>query len=254
MSRGPAQGASRLLHHAIGDFSVLLAMGEQAFEQARRYWRFAGELVGSRQADLLLKGRTPAPRVSACGEGGMQAHDEIKERLARHAGQSPSDIYLFPSGMAAVFAVHRMLMALRPGLPTVQVDFPYVDVLKVQEEFGAEKPVFLPTGSPEELRSLEEKISCGCPVAGIFGEVPSNPLLRCVDTDYLRRIADLGRVPLVLDDTIGTSINIDAASRADIVTTSLTKYFFGGGRCSCWIRHPGQEFVTLRGNDFFSSR
>lgn len=221
-------GTTRVLHHAMGEFSVLLARGEPAFLQARRYWRFSGEVIGSRQASLLLEGKNPASRVSA-DEGATSAHREVRERVAHHAGQLAEDVYLFPSGMAAVFAVHRMLQALRPGLPSVQVDFPYVDVLKVQQEFGEGDPVFLPTGSDRELAELRERIDGGLAITGIFGEVPSNPLLRCVDTAQVRSLADRAEVPLVLDDTIGTSINVDVASVADVVTTSLTKYFSGAG-------------------------
>jgi len=220
-------GTSRVLPRAVGQFSVLLTRGTQASAQARRYWRFSGEVVSSRQADSLLHNLTPQPRVAAA-ESASAAHDEIRQRIAHHAGQNPSDVYLFPSGMAAIFAIHRLLGQLLPDRPTVQCDFPYVDVLKVQQEFGTAPPIFIPKGSGAELDALEAKLAT-TPIAGIFGELPSNPLLRCADTVRLRAIADKAKAPLILDDTVGTSINIDAASSADVVTTSLTKYFSGAG-------------------------
>jgi cystathionine gamma-synthase len=220
--------SARVLRHAMGEFSVLLAQGSEAFLQARRYWRFSGEVIASRQACLLLEGCQPASRVSA-HEDATPAHREVRERVAHYARRKPDDVYLFPSGMAGVFAVHRMLRTLWPGLPTVQVDFPYVDVLKVQREFGAAEPIFLPDGSEPELSKLQARIDAGLRIAGIFGEVPSNPLLRCVNTLRLRQIADLADVALVLDDTISTSVNVDVASVADVVTTSLTKSFSGAG-------------------------
>jgi len=218
-------------HQQDTGFRALICACEPSYRQARRYWRFSGEGISSRQAERLLNdqelGITSDERQSIRGE--TASHTEIRERLAEHAGVSADDVFLLPSGMAAAFTVQRMLSAIRPGLATAQVDFPYVDVLKVQEEFGGAKPLFFPTGDKSDLNQLAETLSRGTKIAGIFGEVPSNPLLRCVDTTRLREIADREKVPLILDDTIGTSININAVAAADVITTSLTKYFSGAG-------------------------
>jgi cystathionine gamma-synthase len=56
--------------------------------------------------------------------------ETIRQRLAALSGQEPDDVFLFPSGMAANYAVHRMLTHLLPARKTVQLDFPYVDVLE----------------------------------------------------------------------------------------------------------------------------
>ena len=66
-------------------------------------------------------------------------------------------------------------------------------------------------------------------LGGVFCEMPSNPLLRCAD---IRAVADIlagSDVPLVVDDTVASSVNIALGKWADALTTSLTKFFSGVG-------------------------
>ncbi len=195
-----------------------------SYTVARKFWRFGGEVVSCRQADHALG---LGAKVDL--EAGRAASQTLRERLAALAGQQPEDVFLFPSGMAATFAVHRMLVALFPGRKTVQLDFPYVDVLKVQQLFGSGAH-FFPLVQESEYEDLRAVLEAG-PVAGIFSEVPTNPLLRCVDYPRLQALLaeTQPEVPLVIDDTIGTVANVDVFRVADVATTSLTKGFSGAG-------------------------
>lgn len=196
-----------------------------AYDTARRFWRFCGEVVSTRQASEAL-GRS---HDSATPEAGAAAQLTIRQRLASLSGQMTEDVYLFPSGMAATFAVHRMLTSLFPGRKTMQLDFPYVDVLKLQQQFGSGVHFFPLTGE-REYDAVRDTLARE-DIAGIFCEAPSNPLLRCVDFERLKGITGQTRpdVPLIVDDTIATVVNVDAFRVADVVTTSLTKAFSGTG-------------------------
>jgi cystathionine gamma-synthase len=198
---------------------------ESAYKTARLYWRFAGEIVSARQSEAALD----AAKDTVTEAEGEQARQTIKQRLAELTGQSVEDIFLFPSGMAAIFAVHRMLTTLLPGRKTVQLDFPYVDALKVQQQFGSGAH-FLPFTGEEDYAKLHALIKSE-PLGGIFTELPSNPLMKCVD---LRRVSEMlfleeKDVPLIVDDTVATCVNVDSFLLADAVTTSLTKSFSGVG-------------------------
>ncbi|MDB6138650.1 MAG: Cystathionine gamma-synthase [Verrucomicrobiaceae bacterium] len=196
----------------------------EAYTAARKYWRFAGEVVSARQS-LQALGIDPLTTK----EEGYAASKILRERLAGLSGQNAEDVFLFPSGMAATFAVHRMLLACFPGRKTVQLDFPYVDVLKVQQMFGTGAH-FFPLVRDAEYDELKSLLT-DTPVAGIFSEVPTNPLLRSVDYTRLQTLLSETQpdTPLVIDDTIGTVANVDAFRVADVVTTSLTKAFSGAG-------------------------
>ena len=124
-------------------------------------------------------------------------------------------------------AAHRLVTALRPGFPTVQLDFPYVDVLRVQQEFGSGVE-FFPVADAAAVEKAAGLAEAGT-IAAVFAEVPSNPLLSCVPVDALSDRLKAAGIPLVLDDTVATVVNLDALAVADLVTTSLTKAFSGVG-------------------------
>jgi len=200
-----------------------VVMPQEAYKTGRLYWRYYGDTVSSRQSAAALAG-AGAPDPITLGDDG--AATTIRERLAALAGVAPGDIFLYPSGMAAVAVLHRALRALRPGRPSVQLDFPYVDVLKVQEEYGGAK--FFPAADDAAITEVNA-LAAAETISGVFCEMPSNPLLRCV---RLSRFAPALRehgIPLVIDDTIAGVTNIDALKFADAVTTSLSKAFSGTG-------------------------
>lgn len=103
-----------------------LVVPTKAKSDADAYWRFSGEVVSSRQAQDILDGK---PRT------GGKSH-LISRALAKIIGVTPEDVFVFSSGMSAINAVLRALPGLEKGQKTLQLEFPYVDCLKVQELFG----------------------------------------------------------------------------------------------------------------------
>ena len=207
---------------AMGKFGLWAVVFPEAVRATiKLYWRFSGEIVSSRCAEAFLENRTPDT------EAGAVAKRTLRQRLARHAGVGERDVFLVPSGMAAVSMVHRMLEAALPHRESVQLDFPYVDALKVQEEFG-HGAHFFPRAKPEDLAAIHAMAAVGF-INGVYVEAPSNPLLRCVPLAKLADHLQKCRVPLVIDDTVATVLQVNALKFADVVTTSLTKSFSGVG-------------------------
>lgn len=190
---------------------------EDSRERGRLAWRYFGEGISSRRAEALLQGSAPAAASASA------AAREIRNDLARRTGQHPEDVFLFPSGIAAMAAAHRVARALRPGLPSVQIDFPYVDVLKVQQE--SSPGASLLDGS--DLATLEA-FDPGS-ISAVFTEIVSNPQLRTPPLAALAARVAPFQVPLIADDTIATFANVDVYPYADMVTTSLTKFYSGAG-------------------------
>ncbi|MEM9017564.1 MAG: PLP-dependent transferase [Verrucomicrobiota bacterium] len=218
-------GASgRLESYGWNDLTAIL-IPDQAYDAAWKYWQHSGEIVSSRHAEAAL---TDAPLPGEIEETGAEARRVLRERIASFYEETdPDGVFLFSSGMAAVSAVHRVFLRRREGEPTVQVEFPYLDSLKVQEQFG-EAIDFSVTasGGVEEFRDWQ---GAGNRAAAIFTEVPSNPLLRTADLAGLSALAGESETPLAIDDTVATCINVDALRFGDVVTTSLTKTFSGAG-------------------------
>ena len=202
--------------------AVAVVFPEQILPTAADYWRYCGEGISGRHAAFLLghgEGRQ---------EQGVDARAELRERISTDCGQEGRDVFLFSSGMAAVSTVQRALNVFSPGRRSVQFDFPYVDVLRTQRELG-DGNVFFPVGDANALMELRQIVESNAPPCGVYCELPSNPLLRSVDLPAIAEITRPYGIPLVVDDTVATNLNVDVFEYADLVTTSLTKYYSGKG-------------------------
>jgi cystathionine gamma-synthase len=191
----------------------------------REFWRYCGDTLSSRMAVSLLA--NPAPPSPADAATGDDASRSIRERLAHLHGIPPDFVFLFPSGMAAIAAAHRLVTAPFPGLPTVQLDFPYVDALKIQQECGSGVH-FFPLASPDDYSAIRT-LASQQKIAAVFCEMPSNPLLHSVRLRSFAPTLRSHRIPLIIDDTVASAAAIAPLRHADLVTTSLTKSFSGEG-------------------------
>jgi len=188
-------------------------------DTAKAGWQHLGEGISSRHAEACLENRS-TPDATA-------AKQILRQRIADAASAAVEDVFLFPSGMNAIFSVYRALEATFPDRKCVQFGFPYVDTLKIQKTCGAGVH-FYPRGESVDLDQLAEILSDE-PISGIYTEFPSNPLLKSPDLARLAELARTHRCPLVVDDTVSTFVNADVLSAADAVCSSLTKFFSGAG-------------------------
>lgn len=136
------------------------------------------------------------------------------------------DVYLFPCGMNAIFNTHRLLLAARGSLRSIDFGFPYVDTLKILQKFGPGCQ-FYGRASEDELDELERHLEKGERFLALFCEFPGNPLLTCPNLVRIRQLADKYDFAVVIDETIGTFANINVMPFADVVVSSLTKIFSG---------------------------
>lgn len=224
-TRGSAQRAQRWIERKArvaartSDFEGLqvVIVPDAAVEAARLYQRYTGELVSSRMAEDLLNGGAQA---------GSKAH-LVRRRLATIYGANPAGVSVFANGMAAVAAVMRSLPGVAEGKKTLQLEFPYVDSLKVQEQLG-NGVVFLNEAEGESFEEALRRISQG-EFAAVFTEVPSNPLLRTLDLPAVADACREGGTPLIVDDSSVGPFNVKVLPWADAVTCSLTKWLSGAG-------------------------
>jgi cystathionine gamma-synthase len=233
----------RLESYGWGNLTVVL-LDESAYETGWKCWQHGGEIVSSRLAESAL---SDAPLDPAVVESGKAATEVLRERIASfYESSTAGDVFLFSSGMAAIFAVHRILTKHKPTESTIQIEFPYLDSFKVQKEFGEGVIDFSITtsGGVDELRA---HFAAGDGAAAVYTEVPSNPLLRTADLAGISGMLREHGVPLIVDDTVATSVNVDAFRHADAVTTSLTKSFSGAGDVAAGsvVLNPASPFYAL---------
>ncbi len=190
------------------------------YEDAKSYWQYTGEIVSSRLALAITQGlgKSDVPETPK---------DILKNRIAELSGESTSDVFLFPSGMAAAYAAFRLIHSITPDSKSIQLGLPYADSMRVQNILGTGTH-FFPRVDTEGLREIEKFLEKE-KVSYVFCEFPGNPQLQSFDLPGLSKILRKKDIPLIVDETIGTYANVDVAAHADIVITSLTKYFSGTG-------------------------
>lgn len=214
--------------------------------KASVFWRLTGLGISSRLAEQLLKKLHKAQKVTSnpplsfpLDHSGAWALDQIQGRIAgllcRSLSQSQPqvnsmDVYIYQTGMAAIYHTQELLTRWRPESQSVVFGFPYELTLTLVEKFG-HSTKFFGFGTKEELAELESFVDTvyqqNRTIQAVWCEIPSNPLLRTVDLREIKRLGDRYGFPLIVDDTIGTFLNVCILDVADIIVTSLTKAFSG---------------------------
>ncbi|RKO92711.1 cystathionine gamma-synthase [Blyttiomyces helicus] len=182
--------------------------------------RIAGVLGDAASLAGPAEDGPPPPTVAAAAD----VEPVLSDRGV--VGVSEGDVFLFPSGMSAIYNAHRVVRKMFPDRKSVQFGFPYIDTLKIQEKIGPGCH-FLGLGDASDLSRLERDILPLAPISAVFCEFPSNPLLRTPDLRRLRALADEYGFLLVVDETVGNFVNVAALQWADVVVSSLTKIFSG---------------------------
>ena len=186
---------------------------------AKAFWQHAGLGASSRQAAIALN-----KEISPSKDQGERARNELCDRLSKIYKCESNLIQLHPSGMASLATALAAIRRIRPTGKFLQIGFPYVDVLKLPQEIFGGCELLIDTSNDTLIAELNRKEP-----AAIIVELPSNPLLKCIDLPALSKLAHDRGIPLIADDTIGSALNIDPIPYADIIFSSLTKSFAGRG-------------------------
>ena len=186
---------------------------------AKAFWQHTGLGLSSREAAIAL-GKEKATSIS----DGHGARDQILNRLANIYNCDCSLIRLHRSGMAALTTILTAIKCIKGNNSILQIGFPYVDVLKLPQIIFQGSNLIIKT----KLSHIKQELDKKKPAALII-EVPSNPLLQCVDLISISKLAQDRNIPIIVDDTIGSSLNVHLTPYADVVFSSLTKSFAGRG-------------------------
>lgn len=221
-TNGVSQGGTT--HTAVDKSS---ASGAQ---EGREYSQFIEERFGRNLSTSLADQAKLAVRRRIAGvlttDAELSVALETSSQEGRITGLTDDDVYLFPSGMSSIFSTHQVLLSEKEPQKSICFGFPYIDTLKILEKWGP-GCLFYGQGSSEELDDLETRLKNGERFLSLFTEVPGNPLLKTPDLKRIRALADEYDFTVVIDETVGTFLNINVLPYADIVVSSLTKIFSG---------------------------
>ncbi|KAF9354033.1 hypothetical protein BGX26_008207 [Mortierella sp. AD094] len=179
------------------------------------------------KAKIALRRRIAAQVAHHAGSGSGWASD--KEYVTEE------DVYLYPTGMSAIYNAHRIAMTLFPTRKSICFGFPYTDSLKVLQKFGP-GCYFYGSGEEDDIDALEkevlertlgENVKEEDKILAVFCEFPSNPLLKSSNLVRLGELADKYGFMIIVDETLGNFVNVRILEFADIVVSSLSKIFSG---------------------------
>ncbi|WP_419763643.1 MAG: PLP-dependent transferase [Arcobacter sp.] len=156
------------------------------------------------------------------------AKDIVISTLAKAYNQPRKNITLSPSGMNAIYGVVKGLRSIqrRNGRDIlIQLGWLYLDTMNIVKHHYDQTKIF---PDIKNLDLLEEYLKDnGYKITAIITEIPTNPLLQCVDTKRLKSLCKKYNIPLVVDTTLSTAYNLKLEDYADICIESLTKFACG---------------------------
>ncbi|KAI9438721.1 PLP-dependent transferase [Lactarius indigo] len=204
---------------------------DQSVYLEQRYGRNL-DVAAAELAKGAMRRRIAGVLVRDESAAGGEAEVEVAQSV-RGVAVTEHDVFLFPTGMSAIWSAHQLALDVRGAKKSVCFGFPYTDTLKVLEKWGP-GCYFLGHGLDSSIDELEEILEAEQaknphepPILALFTEFPSNPLLRSADLSRLRALADKYDFLIVIDDSIGNFINVETLPFADMVATSLSKLFSG---------------------------
>ncbi len=196
-----------------------LIVNAESTSSAKAFWQHTGLGASSRDAAIALK-KEKKPLESE----GRKGKKNIINRLSEIYGCDANLIHLHPSGMAALETALAALNKLHYEKPVFQLGFPYVDVLKLPQFIFNGSELILNTNPSQLAAELDQKQP-----SAVIVEIPSNPMLQCIDLPMVSKLAHDRGILVIADDTIGSAININPLPYADLTFSSLTKSFAGSG-------------------------
>ncbi len=157
------------------------------------------------------------------------------------------DIHLTTSGMNAIYGVIKSLQEIKKGL-VIQLGWLYLDTMNLIE--GYDSKVFCDVLELDLLESFLK--SCDKSISCIVTEVPTNPLLQCVDLKRLKKLCLKYDITLVVDSTFATAFT--PITEADIWVESLTKFACGNADVlmGCFVlssKYSNQKDIFLKNID-----
>nr|XP_036580629.1 cystathionine gamma-synthase [Colletotrichum truncatum]KAF6788624.1 cystathionine gamma-synthase [Colletotrichum truncatum] len=212
-------------------------------------WQNPGIGVSIRLAEYLQKNLdsltevtfpvgSPPPSTGYLPEG--EAHGRLRERisgLVHRAAINPEkvkvqskDVFLYMTGMAAIFGAHHILLKHRPGSVAILGIVFHSTIHYIQESspHGYKHFGLVDAKGLDSFEAwLDEQEASGKDVSYVITEFPSNPLLASIDVVRLKKLSEKHNFVVILDDTVGSFANIDILEYSDILLSSLTKSFSG---------------------------
>ena len=239
-----AEGLSGVSHPTSSELSA----------RAKTFLQNIGGFLSSRAAEdhLVRLKLLPGPFAETAFHG--DASGEIRRVLRRALpGTTEADLLLASSGMNAIYAAFRAsadLQAARGRTVWLQLGWLYLDTIAVLKKFTNAPADYVYVRDPLDREGIERIFARhGERIAGVFAELPTNPLIQMPDVPALSALCRQHGAHLLADPSVSSIFNLDILPHADVVASSLTKYAASDGDLLAGfaaINPSGRDAAELR--------
>jgi cystathionine gamma-synthase len=224
------------------------------FARAKVFLQNIGGFLSSREAEdhLVRLGLLPAPHAESTFAG--DAPGEIRRVLRTALGPvDDAGLLLAPSGMNAIYAAFRAsaeLQAARGRTVWLQLGWLYLDTIAILRKYTSAAADYVYLRDPLDHDAIARIFARhGSRIAGVFAELPTNPLIQTPDVPALAALCRLHGAHLILDPSVSSVFNLDVLAHADAVACSLTKYTASEGDLTAGLvalNPAGRDAAELR--------
>jgi cystathionine gamma-synthase len=226
-TQGPA-GAEVFSRDSL--YGVSHPTSAETSARAKVFLQNIGGFLSSREAeDLLVRLKLLPSAATETTFPGDTPSTEIRRVLRRALPEtSDADLLLAPSGMNAIYAAFRAsadLQAARGRTVWLQLGWLYLDTIAILKRFTAAPADYVYVRDPLDRAGIERIFAKHGPrIAGVFAELPTNPLIQTPDVAALSKLCRQHGAHLLVDPSVVSIFNVDVLRHSDAVVSSLTKY------------------------------
>ncbi len=245
-------GAQTLAH--AGLTGVSHAPAPETYARAKTFLQNLGGFLSSREAeDALVRlglQAAPYPETTFTGDAGAEVRRVLRRALPATAD---ADLLLAPSGMNAIHAAFRAsadLQAARGRTVWLQLGWLYLDTIAILKKFTTTPADYVYLRDPLDQEGIDRIFARhGDRIAGVFAELPTNPLIQTPDLAALAARCREHGAHFLVDPSVVSIFNLDVLRHCDAVVSSLTKYTASAGDLTAGliaINPAGGDAAELR--------
>jgi cystathionine gamma-synthase len=221
---------------------------------AKTFLQNIGGFLPSREAEdhLVRLGllAAPYPEESFAGDAPAEIRRVLRGALP---GTTDADLLLAACGMNAVYAAFRAsvgLQAARGRTVWLQLGWLYLDTIAILKRFTPAPADYVYVRDPLDHAGIARIFDRhGDRIAGVFAELPTNPLLQTPDLPALATLCRRHGAHLIVDPSVASIFNVGVLPYSDLVVSSLTKYTASAGDLTAGlvaVNPAGPDAAALR--------
>ena len=230
-----------------GIFALSVDSKKPTYKKACDFIQHTGYKVFSRQLeDFLLNLKlVNNPQKEELYSDHPEQH--VKKELQKQFQLDENlNIELFSSGMNAIYSIFEGINKTQKEKNAtifIQYGWLYSDTINILKKYSDAYFEVISVYDEKELLSIIEANKGR--IAAVFTEIPTNPFLHTPNLPFIySRLSELD-IPLIVDGTIGSCVNMNYLPYCDFAVESLTKFASGMAdvMAGCVVPNPNSNWI-----------